>query len=645
VGKNVAVFVDVANIFYAAKAAGTDIDYVTLLKAATAGRDFVRAYAYTGLDPDNENQRNFHAFLARNHYKVVSKDIRKYGDGKVKANLDIELVVDMMKTARNLDVAIVVSGDGDFAPAIRAVQEMGVRVEVISFRGNTSSDLIEVADLFTDITQLARVDKGSSRSGRRVAGDEEDLSMTEVPDKQTEGTGTRSRGRGRGRLRPGEAEPVAARGRSAPRSSSASAPVAPAAAAGGGNGSLTVLPGEKLSRVTPSPVAGDIESVEDIEDAETMLEALPEGDNAVEGAGEGEEAGRRRRRRRGGRGRGRGRGRDGEVLAATESGGPVAAAPDADVDEDEAEEDDEIEARPAARTPRSTPFGSVWDSQLGVPSRQAPAAVGPIPDDEDFEEPEIPEYLIAEQRRGRQQQGGRGGQGPRGGARGGRSAYTAAMDRERYGRGGGGGINRYPDVSGRDRTGSADRQQERQPSRGGGRSDAGFGRQERFDRPAPKSGDPWSEVPPELEEMLRAQLAQSPKGRRPEPAPQAVTQAPVEETAEAAPKARTTRTPRATSRAASASAPTGDSSVGGAGSEAAAPKRRATTRKKAEPATADAAQGSGASAGETADATAPKRRTTTRKSAATSEPAAASADGDAAAAPKRRTTRKKAEPA
>ena len=75
----------------------------------------------------------------------------------------------MMKTARNLDIAVVVSGDGDFAPAIRAVQEMGVRVEVISFRGNTSSDLIEVADLFTDIAQIARVEKGSARSGRRVA--------------------------------------------------------------------------------------------------------------------------------------------------------------------------------------------------------------------------------------------------------------------------------------------------------------------------------------------------------------------------------------------------------------------------------------------------------------------------------------------
>src|SRR5882757_4904422 len=208
VGKNVAVFVDVANIFYAAKAAGVDIDYVTLLKSATAGRDFVRAYAYTGLDPDNENQRNFHSFLARNNYKVVSKDIRKYGDGKVKANLDIELVVDMMKTARNLDVAIVVSGDGDFAPAIRAVQEMGVRVEVVSFRGNTSSDLIEVADIFTDITQVAKVEKGSSRSGRRVATDDEDLSMTEVPDKQSEGTGDGRRGRGRTRTRTGEPAPV-----------------------------------------------------------------------------------------------------------------------------------------------------------------------------------------------------------------------------------------------------------------------------------------------------------------------------------------------------------------------------------------------------------------------------------------------------
>ncbi|MCI0345431.1 MAG: NYN domain-containing protein, partial [Chloroflexi bacterium] len=291
-GKNVAVFVDVANIFYAAKAAGVDIDYVTLLKSATAGRDLVRAYAYTGLDPDNENQRNFHDFLRRHGYKVVSKDIRKYGDGKVKANLDIELVVDMLKTARNLDIAIVISGDGDFAPAIRAVQEMGVRVEVISFRGNTSSDLIDVADQFSDIAALAKVEKGSSRSGRRVSGDDEDLSMTAVPEKQSEGgSAPRGRGRGRARTRTPEAEVVVA----------AENGGRPSAA----EGAIVALPGEKLSRASsrrmaaPPPVESDAG-----DEAEDTLVA----GEAVDGVEPNEsDERRRRRRRRGGRGRGRGR--------------------------------------------------------------------------------------------------------------------------------------------------------------------------------------------------------------------------------------------------------------------------------------------------------------------------------------------------
>ncbi len=97
--KNVAVFVDVANLYYAAKSANVDVDYVTLLKGAVKGRDLIRAYAYSGLDPDNENQRKFIEFLSKNGYKVVVKDIRKYGDGKIKANLDIELVVDLFRLA------------------------------------------------------------------------------------------------------------------------------------------------------------------------------------------------------------------------------------------------------------------------------------------------------------------------------------------------------------------------------------------------------------------------------------------------------------------------------------------------------------------------------------------------------------------
>jgi uncharacterized LabA/DUF88 family protein len=575
VSKNVAVFVDVANIFYAAKAAGVDIDYVTLLKAAIAGRDFVRAYAYTGLDPENDNQRQFHAFLARSGYKVVSKDVRKYGDGKIKANLDIELVVDMMRTARNLDVAVVVSGDGDFAPAIRAVQQEGVRVEVISFRGNTSSDLIEVADVFTDITQIARVEKGS-RSGRRVAA-EDDLSMTEVPDKETEGAPRRRRGG------------VRARPERTPRETPAVATTATGA-------SLTVLPGEKLSRV-----AGDGEAPEaDTDELGETVAATAGNGLAADADAEGDgAAGRRRRRRRGGRGRGRGRGGEREPGAALQE--------PAEEDEDGGPEYE------APRLPQHSTFGSVWDSQLGV-SQPSPLAAGGVDEQEgDEDEPEIPEYLLSERRQRAQRGPVRGG---RGGGR--AAAYQSAVERERYGRGGMSSFG-APRREAPPRRDGAPRRDDRGRPPGRGRPPQRRP-QDRLPSMPPQSpgSDPWSEVPPELEEMLRAQLATrpSPGGRPSEAAASsssevsASSEAPAEE--EAASSPRTTR--RTTTRR---TAKTSDPEAG-ATEEAPAPKRRAAT-KRTTSSRSSAKAGDDAEATGSTDAEAPKptRRRTTRKAAST----------------------------
>jgi uncharacterized LabA/DUF88 family protein len=169
VSKNVAMFIDVANMYYAARGQDVDIDYVALLKHATKGRDLIRAYAYTGLDPENENQRKFIDFLAKNGYKPVIKDIRKFGDGRMKANLDIELVVDLFRLADRMDIAVIASGDGDFAPAIKALQDKGVRCEVISFKPNTSSDLIAVADEFQDIMKIASISRKKGEGSREAS--------------------------------------------------------------------------------------------------------------------------------------------------------------------------------------------------------------------------------------------------------------------------------------------------------------------------------------------------------------------------------------------------------------------------------------------------------------------------------------------
>jgi uncharacterized LabA/DUF88 family protein len=601
VSKNVAVFVDVANIFYAAKAAGADIDYVTLLKAAVAGRDFVRAYAYTGLDPENENQRNFHSFLARHGYKVVSKDIRKYGDGKVKANLDIELVVDMMKTARNLDVAIVVSGDGDFAPAIRAVQEMGVRVEVISFRGNTSSDLIEVADAFYDITQVARVDRDSSRSGRRVSGDEEDLSMTEVPDKQTEGRGGR-RGRGRGRWGRGESvDEVAAAPAERPAGRTATRGVAARTASRGSGGRLVALPGEKLSRAGAGAEGGEPVDEELLDETAEETAEVAEAAEVAEGetAEVGGESTARRRRRRGGRGRGRGHSHEEGDL-------PVAEAGDAE------EAEGEVALPPPAARPNQ--FGSVWDSQIGMAGR--PEGLTPLTaDEDDFAEPEIPEYLLAEKRRGSRGQG----QG-RGGGRGVRSAYASAVDRERYGR----SSSRFPEPARQPQAQQPRRRDERpprqsqpqpQPRRGGALPRSG-GRD---------SAEPWTEVPPELEEILRAQL--STKLSRPSAAPAEVS-ADQPMAAEAAQPKNAVR--RGGRRKVEPEVTTQPAQDAGASVE----KPKPATRSRRKPA-ASAESGRGASDGGEATAptesAAPKRRAPAhRKAAAGSKAAEASGGGEPA---------------
>jgi uncharacterized LabA/DUF88 family protein len=270
VSKNVAVFVDVANLYYSARGQEVDVDYVALLKAATKGRDLIRAYAYSGLDPENENQRKFIDFLGKNGYKVVHKDIRKFGDGRVKANLDIELVVDMFRLSSRMDIAVVVSGDGDFAAAIRALQDEGVRCEVISFRPNTSSDLIAVADEFIDIMKIASIGRGKKDS---ASSRDKGMSAPEMPAKEV-----------------------------VPEFGFREAPPSVAAAA------LAAIREGKEPRTTGRGTRGGrVRSRPEVKaDAEGAPVAAG-GNGTSETARADAEDGHRRRRRRGGRGRGRGR--------------------------------------------------------------------------------------------------------------------------------------------------------------------------------------------------------------------------------------------------------------------------------------------------------------------------------------------------
>lgn len=150
----VAIFIDGSNLFYAALQLGVEIDYTKLLCRLTAGSRLLRSFFYTGVDRTNEKQQGFLLWMRRNGYRVIDKDLVQLPDGSKKANLDVEIAVDMMALVHFYDTAILVSGDGDLAYAVNAVSYQGSRVEVVSLRSMTSDSLINVADRYIDLEQI-----------------------------------------------------------------------------------------------------------------------------------------------------------------------------------------------------------------------------------------------------------------------------------------------------------------------------------------------------------------------------------------------------------------------------------------------------------------------------------------------------------
>ncbi len=153
----VAVFIDGNNLFHAARFHTIDIDYNKLLRILLGDGRLLRAFFYTGVDAGAERQQGFLLWMRRNGFRVVQKELKTFYDGTRKANLDVEIAVDMLSLAGRYDTAVLVSGDEDFVYAVNAVAYKGCRVEIAGFRSNTAPRLIDVADFFIDLGEIAEM--------------------------------------------------------------------------------------------------------------------------------------------------------------------------------------------------------------------------------------------------------------------------------------------------------------------------------------------------------------------------------------------------------------------------------------------------------------------------------------------------------
>ena len=153
----VAVFIDGSNLYHSLEenCKRFDVDFAAFATKLCRGRPLFRTYYYNvGRDPDRnhqayQDQQKFLTALYNTAYLDVRLGTSKMrGDVAVEKGVDIMLATDLLRLAwENMyDVAVLVSGDGDFAYAVKAVKDMGKHVEVAAFPANLSQDLLQAAD-------------------------------------------------------------------------------------------------------------------------------------------------------------------------------------------------------------------------------------------------------------------------------------------------------------------------------------------------------------------------------------------------------------------------------------------------------------------------------------------------------------------
>ncbi len=162
--ERIALFLDGANLYAAAKALSLEIDYKRLLSFFRSRAYLVRALYYTAIIEDQEYSsiRPLIDWLDYNGYKMVTKPAKEFYDDtgrrKIKGNMDIEIAVDALEMAPHLDHLVLFSGDGDFRSLVEAVQNMGRKVTVISTTSTQPSmvadELRRQADHFIDLVDF-----------------------------------------------------------------------------------------------------------------------------------------------------------------------------------------------------------------------------------------------------------------------------------------------------------------------------------------------------------------------------------------------------------------------------------------------------------------------------------------------------------
>jgi len=151
--QRVAVFIDAQNLYHSARAIYQKrVNFKELLSSAVGNRQLVRAFVYVVTTKTGE-EKGFIDALSNLGIEIRDKELQEYYGGMKKADWDVGIAVDAIKTSDLVDVVVIASGDGDFIPLVDYLKNHGRKVEVTAFGRSTSAKIKEIADEFVDLDE------------------------------------------------------------------------------------------------------------------------------------------------------------------------------------------------------------------------------------------------------------------------------------------------------------------------------------------------------------------------------------------------------------------------------------------------------------------------------------------------------------
>jgi uncharacterized LabA/DUF88 family protein len=152
--KKIAIFVDVQNIYYTTRQAyGRQFDYRKLWQRIRNQGEIVSATAYA-IQRDDEKQLKFQNALKQIGFTVKLKPYIQRSDGSSKGDWDVGITIDVLDSAKDIDTAVLLSGDGDFDLLLEKInRDHAVNTEVYSVPALTANSLIAAASIYHRIEE------------------------------------------------------------------------------------------------------------------------------------------------------------------------------------------------------------------------------------------------------------------------------------------------------------------------------------------------------------------------------------------------------------------------------------------------------------------------------------------------------------